>query len=63
MNITRANEILNSSDNIEVLYKDSPIWIENINKEKGTVNVKMLSTNQQLEVNPEYLVETGKISR
>ncbi|RKD33436.1 H-type small acid-soluble spore protein [Thermohalobacter berrensis] len=61
MDVQRANEILNSPNNIEVLYNNTPVWIEKINSEKGTANVKMLNNNTSIEVNTKNLVETGNI--
>lgn len=31
MDLNRAQEILNSSETIEVLYQGKPVWINNIN--------------------------------
>ncbi|MCX7884221.1 MAG: H-type small acid-soluble spore protein [Caloramator sp.] len=53
----RALEIIKSSNNIEVLYNNKPVWIESI---KGnTVKVKDLNNNNIIEVPASQLQETG----
>ncbi len=59
MIVSRAKEILNSSKNIEVVYNNEPIWIENVNEERGVVYVKNLSNNQMMEVPVTSITETG----
>ncbi|EOD00310.1 H-type small acid-soluble spore protein [Caldisalinibacter kiritimatiensis] len=63
MDIDRAYEILNSPKKIEVTYNNTPVWIEGINKQKGTANIKMLSNNTLLEVNTNSLTETGNLMK
>ena len=58
MRINRAKEILNSSDNIEVLYKSNPIWIKNVNETNYYVEVKDLKDNTTFEVHANDLTES-----
>lgn len=46
MDIQRAKEIVNSSNNIQVLYKDKSIWIEGLNEMDQTAAV---TTGPQFE--------------
>ncbi|KJS81671.1 MAG: hypothetical protein JM58_16500 [Peptococcaceae bacterium BICA1-8] len=39
MDIQRAKEIIDSSDSIQVLYKDKAIWITGINETEKTAEV------------------------
>jgi small acid-soluble spore protein H (minor) len=50
MKLERAKEIFDSYGVIEVSYKSKPIWIENIYLEENTAQVKVLSSNEVLEV-------------
>lgn len=56
----RVEEILNSSQNIEVLYNGQPIWIEDINKTNSTAKVKMMGSNQILNNIPVVDLKEGK---
>ena len=63
MESKRAQEILfNTNGNIEVKYNNSPVWIEGVDLESGSVLVKNLSNNKMMEVNSGKLDETGKVS-
>ncbi|QCX33131.1 small, acid-soluble spore protein, H family [Caloramator sp. E03] len=55
----RALEIMQSPNNIEVLYKSKPVWLENV--EGSNVKVKDLTNNSILEVPVSELQETGII--
>lgn len=55
----RALEIMQSPNNIEVLYKSKPVWLENV--EGNSVKVKDLTNNSILEVPASELQETGII--
>lgn len=50
MRLDRAEEILNSADNIKVLYHDSPVWIESISENDQTAHVKVLNTQSHIDV-------------
>lgn len=50
MKLERAFEIFNSLGIIDVEYKNRSIWIEAINKETNTANVRDLETNNLNEV-------------
>lgn len=50
MKLERAKEIFDSYGVIEVSYKSKPIWIESIYLEENTAQVKVLSSNEVLEV-------------
>lgn len=50
MKLKRAVEIFDSLGVIDVEYKNRSIWIEAINKETTTANVRDLETNNLSEV-------------
>lgn len=50
MDVHRAEEITRSFGYIDVLYKDLPVWIEEINVKEGTVKVKELDSDKQYAV-------------
>ncbi len=55
MNSVRAKEIVDSLGVINVLYKGSPVWIENINND--SVQIQDLNTQKRFEVPVKDLVE------
>lgn len=60
MIIERAEEIMRSPNQIEVSYNNSPVWLENINRDNNTVKVKDIVNNKLFEAPVEDLVESGK---
>ncbi|MDV3429181.1 MAG: H-type small acid-soluble spore protein [Bacillota bacterium] len=63
MKFTRAEEILkNTSENIDVTYKDSSVWLERVNSADQTVLVKELTGNKLMEVAAEDLIEKGNLN-
>ena len=50
MDIKRVEEIINSKGIIEVTYKNSPVWIESVIKDNATAHVKLLSSNEAMNV-------------
>lgn len=61
MQSKRVEEIINSPESIEVLYKDNPIWIEKFNSGESTAHVKVLGSTKQMDVPVDDLVETGLV--
>ncbi len=58
MQANRAQEILNSSQEIEVTYQGTPIWITNVDTTNNKAQVKMPSTSNNLvEVSVNDLIE------
>lgn len=58
MKVDRAQQILNSSQNIEVTYQGTPIWITDVHNSTGTAHVKMPKNSTNLvEVSVEELTE------
>ena len=57
MNVKRVEEIINSKGIIAVTYKDSPVWIENVVSGSETAHVKLLSTNETMNIPVEELTE------
>lgn len=58
MDISRASEIVNSSETIEVLHNGSPVWIESISSENNTALVKPLDGRGKIrEISITELVE------
>jgi small acid-soluble spore protein H (minor) len=60
MQLERVSEILKSPDNIEVLYNNNPVWIDDIDEDKKTVSVRFLNSDETLEVPVNELEETGR---
>jgi len=55
----RAKEILKSHDSIQVLYQDTPVWLENV-KENNIAEVTKLDNRQdRIEVPVYMLVENS----
>ncbi|KAB2952519.1 H-type small acid-soluble spore protein [Heliorestis acidaminivorans] len=50
MEAQRAEEILQSPDTIEVQYQQSSVWIEEVNRQKETAQVKLLEEGKRIEV-------------
>ncbi|MEJ8553544.1 H-type small acid-soluble spore protein [Tepidibacter sp. Z1-5] len=63
MILRRVTEILQSNDNIEVLYKDEPIWIENLDSRTKTAYVKSIDNDKRMVVPIIELVENENIVR
>lgn len=57
MDVKRVEEIINSKGIIAVTYKDSPVWIENVIKDNSTAHVKLLSSNETMNIPVEELTE------
>ena len=58
MNISRANEILHQTHaNIPVYYNGNSVWINSVNIEKNTVNVKDMRSDNSMNVNAKDLSE------
>lgn len=62
MDSNRAKQILNSSENIDVLYNGSPVWLENV-KDNNMVEVTYLDTHKKEDVPVYKLVEVNPADR
>lgn len=62
MIIDRALEILNSKENIRVLYANDPVWIESVDTENRKATVSIVGTAQTMEVMVSSLTDTGSQS-
>lgn len=60
MQLERVSEILKSPDNLEVLYNNNPVWIDDIDEDKKTASVRFLNSDETLEVPVNELEETGR---
>lgn len=60
MDSTRAKQILNSNETIEVLYNNSPVWIENV-MDNNVARVSFLDTHRKEEVPVYKLVENTPV--
>ena len=47
MDIERAKQLLNSPNNIQVFYKDKPIWIESVNEGNKTAAVTVIAQSEE----------------
>lgn len=50
MDIKRVEEIINSKGIINVTYNNSPVWLETVRTENGTAHVKLLSSDETMNV-------------
>lgn len=50
MKLKRVQEILNSTDNIDVFYRNSPVWIEGVDSNKDNVDITMLDNKVHMNV-------------
>lgn len=57
---TRAKQILNSNETIEVLYNDSPVWIENV-MDNNVARVRFLDSDKTQELPVYELVENNPV--
>jgi small acid-soluble spore protein H (minor) len=55
-----ARRIIDSKDNIEVLYNGSPVWIQDVNS--NTAKVRFLDSDKVQEVAVGELVEAGIVT-
>lgn len=60
MDMKRAEEIINSKGIIEVNYKNSPVWIESLIEDGSTAHVKVLSTNETMNIPVSDLKESSR---
>ncbi|KXZ40629.1 small acid-soluble spore protein H (minor) [Alkalithermobacter thermoalcaliphilus JW-YL-7 = DSM 7308] len=60
MQIRRAKEIVASPENVEVIYKGKPVWIESINNQTNSAYVRYLDNSERMEVPVMELVENEK---
>lgn len=50
MKLRRAEEIFNSSEKIDVFYRNSPAWIESVDPNKDNVDITLLDTHTRMNV-------------
>jgi small acid-soluble spore protein H (minor) len=60
MDTERAYQIIKSPDCIEVMYNNNPVWIDYIDRSKDMAAVRLLDSNERLEVPVGQLEETGR---
>lgn len=58
MDVKRANEILESLGIVDVTYKGSSVWIENINEASNEAKVKDINTEKVFTVEVSDLKES-----
>lgn len=61
LSVDRVRKIMDSNSNLEVVYNNVPVWIEDINDKRNTVQIRNLRDNNCLIVPPSDLTETGRI--
>jgi H-type small acid-soluble spore protein len=61
MDTERAYQIIKSPDSIEVKYNNNPVWIDYIDRSKEMAAVRLLDSNERLEVPVSQLEETDNI--
>lgn len=63
MFIRRVHEILNTSDTVNVVYQNNPVWIEDVDNNRETAYVRFLDSSSRLEVPIIDLIEIEKNKR
>ncbi len=58
MDLKRAEEIISSEKKIEVVFRDNPVWLEDV-MDGEKVYVTVIGSCQTMEVPVADLVETG----
>jgi H-type small acid-soluble spore protein len=48
--LERAQEIMNSTANIDVFYRHNPVWIEGLDSGKGNADITMLDSKTRMNV-------------
>ncbi|KOA19662.1 small, acid-soluble spore protein H [Clostridium homopropionicum DSM 5847] len=61
MDLHEAHEIITSSNKIKVLYKGLPIWIEEIDNNSETAQIRSLTTREVMGVYVKDLVNTKEV--
>ena len=56
MDSQRAKQIMKSKDNIQVLYRGSPVWLEQV-RENNVAEITQLEGKERLEVPVDLLSE------
>ncbi|MBA1336447.1 MAG: hypothetical protein HPY66_2882 [Firmicutes bacterium] len=59
MQLERVYEILKSPDSIEVLYNNIPVWIDDVDEARKTASVRLLTSDEKIDVPINSLIETG----
>ena len=60
MNINRARQIIESRDKIDVLYKDSPVWIEGVSENNVAEVTLLTGSRSRIEFPVNMLTERLK---
>lgn len=61
MDVARAEEIIRSTDIIEVRHNNAAVWLEEVNRNKKTAIVTYMSQGGMAEVPVEQLIETDTV--
>lgn len=62
MDLHRIHEIMISPDKVKVLYKDHPVWIEEVDNNSETAQIRSLDTRKVMGVYIEDLIDTGEVT-
>ncbi len=54
---SRAEEILNSPAQFEVLYQGEPVWINSLDQSKQTADVTLSDSNKRKDIHVHELIE------
>jgi len=61
MDLHEAHEIITSPNKIKVLYKGLPIWIEEIDNNSETAQIRSMTTKEVMGVYVKDLVNTKEV--
>lgn len=62
MDSKRAEQIMQSSETVQVLYQGSPVWIESI-KDNNTAEITYIDGKRKIEVPIYLLVENNPVNQ
>lgn len=52
MDVTRTAEIMTTPDNISVMYRNQPVWIESLNEIERTATISYIGSGKSGETVP-----------
>ncbi|MCT4595849.1 MAG: H-type small acid-soluble spore protein [Anaeromicrobium sp.] len=60
MDKRRVKDIMDADENLEVLYRGISVWVEDLSSSQGEATVKVLDTDELIQVPTSELRETGR---
>ncbi|PAB60455.1 small, acid-soluble spore protein, H family [Anaeromicrobium sediminis] len=60
MDKNRVKDIMDADENLEVLYRGTSVWVEDVSSSQEEATVKVLETDELIQVPTSELRETGR---